>query len=211
MRNMKNIEPGEHRLLKVLEAIPNSQVFNNIYVPYKGRTTELDFVILTCKGIFVIESKNIAALVFGGANKSSWTLCYASGKHYNMYNPLMQNEVHCEALANYLNIDKTISLVAFSDAANLKKLDVPERTVVHYKDVLHTITEMMIYSDITYTEEQVRWFGYILSYLQSTITPETKRTHIKTVSKYDIGCRKGDVLILAVANIGTIRYALPGA
>ena len=41
--------------------------------------------------------------------------------------------------------------------------------------------------------------------------PVRSHVHIKTVSEYDIGCRKGDVLILAVANIGTIRYALPRA
>lgn len=41
-------------------------MLRNIYVPYNGKTSEIDVLMIREKGIFVFESKNYSGWIFGG-------------------------------------------------------------------------------------------------------------------------------------------------
>ncbi|MCR4616649.1 MAG: NERD domain-containing protein [Lachnospiraceae bacterium] len=55
--------------------------FRNLYVPMRnGKTTEIDLVYITPKGLFVIESKNYSGYIFGNENQKYWTSTLYGGR-----------------------------------------------------------------------------------------------------------------------------------
>lgn len=67
-------------------------VLKNVYVPYQGRTSEIDLLMIHEKGIFVFESKNYSGWIFGSADQLNWTQSLQNGK------PLWgQDCTHCMA------------------------------------------------------------------------------------------------------------------
>lgn len=55
-------------------------VLKNVYVPYQGRTSEIDLLMIHEKGIFVFESKNYSGWIFGSADQLNWTQSLQNGK-----------------------------------------------------------------------------------------------------------------------------------
>lgn len=106
-----------------------SKSLHNIYIPYRGGTSEIDVLLVHNKGIFVIESKNYSGWIFGSAEQRYWTQCLQNKQKNKFYNPIMQNRTHINALSKYINIDKDKmkSFIVFSERCELKK--VPENTI----------------------------------------------------------------------------------
>lgn len=60
-------------------------------------TTQIDHIIVSKYGIFVVETKNMKGWIFGGANQKQWT--QKIYKHTSKFqNPLHQNYKHTQAL-----------------------------------------------------------------------------------------------------------------
>ncbi len=77
-------------------------------------TTQIDHIIVSRYGVFVIETKNMKGWIFGSANQKMWT--QKIYKHANKFqNPLHQNYKHVKILEVLLNIPATAihSLVVF--------------------------------------------------------------------------------------------------
>ena len=100
----------------------SSKTFTNIYVPTRGRTTEIDVVQLHEKGILVFESKNYSGWIFGSAEQQQWTQSLKGGQKNRFYNPIMQNRSHIRALANHLGVPEStfLSFIVFSERCELK-------------------------------------------------------------------------------------------
>lgn len=81
--------------------------------------SQIDHIIITPYGLFVIETKNYQGTIYGGKNKKTWLI---NGK-FKMRNPLMQNYGHIQALKNFIE-DKYqqyfISLVSFTKRCTFK-------------------------------------------------------------------------------------------
>ena len=96
--------------------------FHNIIIQTKNGTTQIDHIILSRYGIFVIETKNYNGWIFGGKDQRFWTQALFGTKN-RFQNPLHQNYKHTRALADYLKIDhsKIHSIVFFiGDNVELK-------------------------------------------------------------------------------------------
>lgn len=87
---------------------------NNITLQTEHGTTQVDHIIVSKYGIFVIEAKNMDGWIFGDAKSAQWTQSLF-GKKFRFQNPLHQNYRHIKALQAFLGIDeaKLISLVMF--------------------------------------------------------------------------------------------------
>lgn len=87
---------------------------NNITLQTGNGTTQIDHIIVSKFGIFVIEAKNMDGWIFGDEKSAQWTQSLF-GKKYRFQNPLHQNYRHTKALQEFLGIDqsKLISLVMF--------------------------------------------------------------------------------------------------
>jgi restriction system protein len=88
--------------------------FNNVYIPREEGTTQIDHVIVSKYGVFVVETKERSAWIFGNENDSQWTRDNF-GKKERFQNPLRQNDLHCKTLAKFLGIEhnKIHSVIAF--------------------------------------------------------------------------------------------------
>ena len=77
----------------------------NLYIPhaFNDGTTEVDHVIVSRYGIFVIETKNYSGSIYGRAEDKQWTQVCRGQKNKFRY-PLKQNDCHIRSLADFLNL-----------------------------------------------------------------------------------------------------------
>lgn len=109
-------------------------ILNDIMVESNDKTHQIDHIVISKYGIFVIEMKNYYGLITGSEYKEKW--CQHLGKNKSYFkNPIHQNYGHVKALSDVLNIDekKIISIVCFS---NQVKLKVDVKSCVTYLDYL---------------------------------------------------------------------------
>lgn len=87
---------------------------NNITLQTENGTTQIDHIIISKFGIFVIEAKNMAGWIFGDPKRPQWTQSLY-GKKFQFQNPLHQNYRHTKALQEFLQVDESnlISFVMF--------------------------------------------------------------------------------------------------
>jgi ribonuclease HI len=93
---------------------PKYRCYHDIIVPSPTLGSQIDHVVTSQFGIFVIESKDMLGRIFGSPLDTRWT--YLLGrKKYQFYNPLKQNNSHINALAKYLEMgtEKFFSVIVF--------------------------------------------------------------------------------------------------
>lgn len=95
---------------------------NNLIIETNNGSTQIDHIIVSVYGIFVIETKNMKGWIFGDEKQTTWTQCLRGGKKYKFQNPLRQNYRHIKALEAYLGIggDKFHSIVMFIGESQFK-------------------------------------------------------------------------------------------
>lgn len=118
-----------------------------------GCTSQIDHVVLSEYGIFVIETKNYDGWIFGSDNAEKWTQVLYKEKH-SFRNPIKQNRSHIYALKSVLSDFPNIpyySIVVFSEKATLKqtKFSVP---VVYFKNLNFTIRRYSTEKCISYDD-----------------------------------------------------------
>lgn len=96
-------------------------VFNNVLLPSAAGTTQIDHIVLSPFGVFVIETKHYTGWIFGSERQATWTQTLG-GRRYRFQNPLRQNYAHTKAVEALLDVpgDAVFSIVAFTGDAKLK-------------------------------------------------------------------------------------------
>ena len=92
---------GENKVSKALCAkLDKEYLFlNDVIIPDNvGGTTQIDHIVLSPYGIFVIETKNLKGWIFGNADSKMWMQQIFNEK-YPFYNPIKQNYKHIACLA----------------------------------------------------------------------------------------------------------------
>ncbi|WP_367110974.1 nuclease-related domain-containing protein [uncultured Psychrobacter sp.] len=106
---------------------------NNVTLPLSnGGSTQIDHVIVSVYGIFVIETKNYKGWIFGNEKQRQWTQAFPNGRKYKFQNPLRQNYLHIKTLADLLELDMNYfhSMIAFIGECELKTRDeLPEHVL----------------------------------------------------------------------------------
>lgn len=109
---------GEEKVARLLQGLYPEyyKVFHDLYLPRpdgKG-TTQVDHVVVSRFGIFVIETKYLGGWIFGDANRKMWTHSLY-GHSTQFQNPLHQNRTHIGALERFLGLAESQfhSLVIF--------------------------------------------------------------------------------------------------
>lgn len=128
---------GEYLTYKNLENFENegAKFLFNIYLPKEdGKTTEIDILMISSKGIFVFESKNYSGWIFGSEEQKNWyqTLATGRGKSHkeHFYNPIMQNRSHIKYLKAFLGEQIPMrSIIVFSDRCKLKNIKIKSNDI----------------------------------------------------------------------------------
>ena len=104
---------------------------HDIIIPSGVGTTQIDHVIVSVHGIFVVETKNMKGWIFGDERSSQWTQS-VFGRKSRFQNPIHQNYRHMKALAEFLNISDHVMrpLVFFFGDCEIKT-PMPPNVLTH--------------------------------------------------------------------------------
>jgi restriction system protein len=97
------------------------RLIKNVTIPADGETTQIDHVIVSRFGVFVVETKNLRGWIFGKEGDAYWTQkLYRHSEKFQ--NPLRQNYKHTKTLSEILGIseDKMHSVVVFTGDSSFK-------------------------------------------------------------------------------------------
>lgn len=129
-------------------------IFNNIILKTCWGTTQIDHIVVSQYGIFVIETKNYKGIITGGANSGNWTQ-NIWGNKYSLSNPIRQNNGHIialkELLPNYAS-NHFVSIIAFSSSATLRIKGDGKTHVGYIPGLCKTIKR---YDAVVFDSEQV--------------------------------------------------------
>jgi len=81
--------------------------FHDVIIPAKNGTTQIDHLLVSPHGVFIVETKNIKGWIFGSESQSKWTQSLY-GKKYSFQNPLRQTFRQQKILSEYLGLDESI-------------------------------------------------------------------------------------------------------
>lgn len=98
------------------------KVLNNVIVrTIDNSTHQIDHIVVSKYGIFVIETKQINGYIKGNDYDKNWTVKRGKNTYY-INNPVYQNYGHIKALSEVLEItdDKFISIVCISSQAKVR-------------------------------------------------------------------------------------------
>lgn len=96
-------------------------LIKNVTLPTEDGTTQIDHIVVSEFGIFVIETKNMKGWIFGEDKQKTWT--QKIYKHTNKFqNPLHQNYKHIKTIESALGVDqsKIFSVIVFVGDSTFK-------------------------------------------------------------------------------------------
>ena len=169
---------GEKIVAMMLSGLPDKQykVLNDIMLETEQGTTQIDHIVISVYGIFVIETKNYKGWITGSEYGDYWTK-NMYGKKYKFRNPLKQNYAHVKALEEKLGLkeEKFIPIVAFSGNSNIK---VKSKAKVVYIGQLKRVIKS--YGEILFTESDLdRMVEKIL--ICNITDKEIRRRHVEQI------------------------------
>ena len=105
--------------------------FHNIVIPSARGTTEIDHLIVSRFGVFVVELKDYSGWILGNATDPFWTAVHFK-QQYRFQNPLHQNYAHIKALEALLGVDPRVlyGVVVFRGSFTFKT-PVPPGVLLH--------------------------------------------------------------------------------
>lgn len=97
------------------------RALHNVTLKTANGTTQIDHVLLSRFGYFVLETKNMKGWIFGSEHEANWTQQFPR-RSFSFQNPLRQNYRHLKALETTLGVpfEHLHSVIIFVGRARLK-------------------------------------------------------------------------------------------
>lgn len=150
---------GENNICNLIEEIKiYHKVIRNVYIYNGDEKTEIDIILITCFGIFIIESKNHNGLIVGNEEDKIWKHYYSKTDIYDTYNYINQNNRHIKFLSEYLkkNINDFKSYIVFSENTSFSIKSNPENVkILNINQLIGSLIDDMHKSDIIYSHEEI--------------------------------------------------------
>ena len=106
---------------------PDYHLLNHVTLKLKNGTTQIDHILVSRFGVFVIETKDYNGWIFADAKQATWTQVLYRQK-FKFQNPIFQNMRHVEAVKDtrdFLPSSCIQSLVVFTGNAKFKTVMPP--------------------------------------------------------------------------------------
>lgn len=172
---------GERRVKSVTQQLdPDSYtIFHDVTLPTSSGTTQIDHIIISSQGIFVIETKNYSGWIFGSENSSYWTQVIYKNKN-KFQNPLRQNYKHIKTLQVLTQLPFNIfhSVIVFAGDATFKT-NLP-RNVIKQHNLKKYLQE---FNETALTEQQVYQVRCQIEDNRLERGFKTNQQHIRNLSK----------------------------
>lgn len=203
---------SERLVFKELLRLPDEyNIFNDLFFRSNGCSTQIDHVIVSPYGVFVIETKGYKGWILGGENSQYWTQTLYRSK-YRFYNPIKQNDGHVRFLRYLLKCEVDIPfipIVVFNNDADLKVL-VKNHIVVNRCDLIEAIRQ---YQSPVLDKTIIDWIVETIKARATVADNESMEQHIDTTARRQLRVRNyiqqgicplcGGKLILRQGRYGT--------
>jgi len=114
-------------------------ILNNVLLPDGlGGTTQIDHVVLSPFGIFVVETKNMKGWIFGDRNSRMWMQQIYNCKN-QFQNPFFQNYKHIACLSELTNLPAMMfihTVVFLGDCTIKTRSSLPESLVTNARELV---------------------------------------------------------------------------
>lgn len=188
-------EIGEYKIDIQLSQLPKEYLYiNDLMIENPKSMTgysQIDHLVISPYGIFVIETKNYQGTIYGGKNRKTWLV---NGK-FKMLSPLVQNYGHIEALKKYIDTiyyDKFISIVSFTKRCTLK-IDLELRDIKSDEMVIYdiflteTIQRKVSMTKLKHKEPLLREIDcqkiYDIFMKENILNPEIRKKHNESINE----------------------------
>ena len=117
------------KLGKLIDKLDVYTAFHDVTLRTPDGTTQIDHILLSPFGIFVIETKNMKGWIFGGEWQKRWTQVIYK-KKTSFQNPIRQNYKHVKAIQQLLSVNQKLifNVVVFLGDAEFKT-NMPENVI----------------------------------------------------------------------------------
>lgn len=189
MSSPENIgKVGEKRVARKLDWLPKEYItLNDIMLPTQYGTTQIDHIVLSPYGIFIIETKNYKGWIFGHENSEEWKQSLLgkkkwygwSSEQHKFRNPIRQNISHTRAIKQLLSEIgdfRIIPIVVFSDRADLK-ITTPNHIVINRCNLRNVIRQ---FNEACISEESIKKISNLIT-SANIIDDEIRKTHSLSV------------------------------
>lgn len=179
---------GEQLVESILNTLGDEYlVLNDLLIrTSSNKTSQIDHMIISPYGIFVIETKYYRGLICGNKEEKQWSQYLNHGSQkYNFLNPIMQNESHIKVVKNTiinsygndLNLP-IVSIVTFSKIATLSDYILDNNLAIYYSEIPNFIfnfgKEKKI--EINTVKDIYNYFSRL-----NIVDPVERETHAKLV------------------------------
>lgn len=178
--------------------------FHNLLLPAPDGTTQVDHVIVSRYGVFVIETKNMRGWIYGRADEATWTQ-NIYGNKTKFQNPLRQNHKHVMAVAGALGVAPTTihPIITFQGSAEFRT-PMPNNVTVGAGFIGHIRT----FTNPVYTEVEITRMVELLQEATRTSTLANQRAHVQALrarndeTRGQLCPRCGEPLVIRIASRG---------
>ena len=153
---------GERRVNSILDRqLPSKEykVFHDVTLHTSYGPTQIDHIVVSRYGVFVVETKNYTGWIFGDAKSKQWTQTIY-GYRSRFQNPLHQNFKHTKAVESFLSLSPRYvhSVVVFAGDAEFMT-DLPDN-VTHLRELSSFI---LSFRDLLLDTSRVRAIAMMLT------------------------------------------------
>ncbi len=156
------------------------KTLHDVYLPTKYGSTQIDHIVVSKHGIFVIETKYWSGKLYGSEEADYWKQ-YLPGTVNRLYNPIKQNAGHVIAVSNItksLTPLAPISIIAVKNAAVLR---VRSQTAV--VKIAELADEIMRHQSVVLSQHQVEAIVALLQNANIT-DAAVRKQHAEQVRAY---------------------------
>lgn len=174
-----NKNQGEIEVNQILRKIKGSKLLEDIMIKRSNGTTQIDHILITKKGIFVIETKDFSGKIIGDEDSKFW-LQKLNFKENYFYSPIKQNYGHVKAVEEVIKRKNVcISLIVFTNKSNIKEVET-ETDVIQVKNLRKYIKRYK--STINFSKYEVEELYKILN-KKNINSRKVVKKHIKNIEK----------------------------
>lgn len=158
-------------------------VVHNVMLRTEKGTTQVDYIVVSTFGLFVIEVKNYNGWILGSEKGHEWTQSIYGKKHKFM-NPIHQNYGHVKALEKVMS-DMELrdipmySIITFPGTSTLK-VKCEKENVVYWAQLVKRIRKLSVKEVLGKSQ-----INQILEILQNSNidSKETRREHVEEIQR----------------------------
>jgi hypothetical protein len=110
----------KRKIKRVMRKLSHEMVSNIMLPDGTGNFVHFDYLLLTPKGVIVVDIKDYTGFLFGGENMDQWTQMIKR-KSYKFENPLHHNQTRVAVVKNMVGNVPVLGYVVFTNVGRFPK------------------------------------------------------------------------------------------